>query len=215
MDENRCYKEIGVFGSGECPRLPETGHCRLCPEYLLAGRSIFERPVPAEWLEEWTEAFAEEKGVEPSGILTATVFRIGTEWLALDAARFIRIMNPRIIHTVPFRSGPVFQGLVNIDGDLVPCLSLARIIGLEENRIEDGAVPRLALVEHGGEQFAFIADEILEVRRIAPAEIGGSPSTVAKSPHALTWGVFSIGGKSVGILDEDKFFAVLGENLRP
>ncbi len=214
MSGSRCFKEIGILGSGVCPELQEFGHCRLCPQYFLAGRSLFERPVPAEWLEEWTGIFAEEKGVEPSGILTATVFRIGTEWLALDAARFIRIMNPRTIHTVPFRSGPVFLGLVNIDGDLLPCLSLSRIIGLEENLSEEGAAPRLALVEHGGARFAFIADEVLEVRRIAPSEIGGPPSTVAKSPHALTWGVFSIGGKSVGILDEDKFFAVLGESLR-
>jgi chemotaxis-related protein WspD len=211
----RCFKEIGVFGRAVCPRLADYGHCRLCPEYLLAGRDLFERPVPADWLEEWTETFAGEKEAETPGTIAVVICRAGKEWLALAALRFLRIMNLRHIHTIPFRSGPVFLGLVNIDGELVPCMSLSRIIGLPDSeQKEESPGNRLALVELKGEHFALLADEILEIRRIVPSEIGEAPSTVSKSNSALTAGVFSIGARTVGILDEDKLYTTLRGSLR-
>jgi chemotaxis-related protein WspD len=210
-----CFKEIGVFGKSVCPRLQEYSHCRLCPDYLLAGRDLFERPVPSDWLEEWTESFAEEKAAETAGTVSVVICRVGEEWLALTAVRFLRIMNTRHIHTVPLRSGPVFLGLANIDGELVPCMSLSRIIGLPEAERETGnSVNRMALVELKGEHFALLADEIMEVRRIVPSEIGDAPLTVLKSASALTAGVFSIGAKTVGLLDEDKLYTILRGSLR-
>ncbi|MHB9027189.1 MAG: chemotaxis protein CheW [Candidatus Latescibacterota bacterium] len=211
----RCFKDIGVFGRSVCPRLQEYSHCRLCPEYLLAGRDLFERPAPAGWLEEWTESFAGEKAPEPAGTVAVVVCRVGEEWLALAAIRFLRIMNLRHIHTIPFRSGPVVLGLANIDGELVPCMSLSHIIGLPGAERGDGSPgSRLALVELKGERFALLADEIMEVRRVVPSEIGGAPSTVSKSASGLTVGVFSIGTKTVGLLDEDKLFTILRGSLR-
>ncbi len=210
----RCFKEIGVFGASTCPKLEEYGRCRFCPEYLMAGRSLFERPIPAGWLKEWTDSFAEKKETETPGTVAMVVCRVKEELLALDAHYFLRVMNLRHIHTIPFRSGPVFLGLANIDGELVPCMSLSRIIGLPETERTGEFAGRLALVELKGERYALAVDEIMEVRRIVPSEIGNTPSTVSKATTALSAGVFPIGEKTIGVLDEDKLFTILRGSLR-
>ncbi len=213
---NACFKRIGIYGDSTCPKLPELAHCRVCPEFYRAGKSLFERPAPEEWLEEWTDDLAEAKEIESPGAQVTVVFRSGQEWLALNAPCFIRIMNPRSIHTVPFRTGKTFLGLANVDGELIPCVSLPHLMGLTEVPETQGMgmFRRMVMVAKDGDRFAFTVDEVLEVRKLTPEEIRETPSTVSRSAATLTTGVFLIGGKNVGLLDEGKFFTSLRGSMR-
>jgi chemotaxis-related protein WspD len=213
---NTCFKQIGISGDSTCPKLQEFTHCRICPEFLRTGKSLFERPMPEEWREEWTGSLAEAKETEAPGAFVTVVFRIGGEWLALGASCILRIMNPRPIHTIPFRTGKVFLGLANVDGELIPCVSLPCLMGLSESEAvtEAGVYRRMIMVAQNGERFAFTADEVLEVRRMSPEEVRETPSTVSRSGETMSSGVFLIGEKTVGLLDENKFFTSLRGSLR-
>lgn len=213
-----CWKKVGVAGDGSCPRLAEFGHCRNCPEYARAGRSLFDRDIPAGFREEWAAALAGAKETEIPGAISVVVFRLHDEFLALKTDVFIRALEPRPIHRVPFRTNRVLMGIVNVDGVLLPCLSVAEIVGLPVRAPEGSAAAesrcrRLMVVGRGGARCVFPADEVLGVCRVAPTQLRKPPPTVSKSATALTDKVFPLDARTVGLLDDSKLFDIFQGSL--
>ncbi len=165
------------------------GHCRVCPDYLSAGKQLFERDIPPSWLDEWASLYAGSKETERRGSLVLVVFRAGEEWLALPAVDFLEVITVRPVHFVPFRSGPKFRGLVNVNGELLPCVTLLPIIGADGGGGDAGersGTARMVLVGRGGDRYVFAVTGPL-----GPAFRRGralSPSTVSRAPSALTEG---------------------------
>jgi chemotaxis-related protein WspD len=85
---DRCWNAIGVSGDRSCAELLEMIHCRNCPVYAQAGRSLLEREIPANYQLEWATSVAEEKTEPAAGTLSVVIFRLGQEWLALSALLF-------------------------------------------------------------------------------------------------------------------------------
>jgi chemotaxis-related protein WspD len=208
----RCYKTIGVFGDGTCSRLPGLVHCRNCPEYARAGRQLFDRPLAQTELEQWAELFSREKEVEPADMFSVVIFRVGSEWFALKTAFFQEITDLRPVHTVPYRSGAVFKGLANINGELLLCIDPAPVL-------TPGAGPaecrRMMVAAKDNSRFVLMVEEIMGVNRIPAGAVAPAPATVAKSPSALTTGIFSLDTTTVGLLDEAALFATLSGSISP
>jgi len=151
------------------------------------------------------------------------VFRSGGEWLALRTALFEEIVRVRPVHTVPSLKNPAFLGLVNISGELLPCLSLPEVLGATgiggtaanagaqapEKTQGRAATARMAVVAGPGGRFVFPVDEMAGAHRLKDAERRAAPATVSRAPVHLTSGVFSHKGELVGILDEAPFFEAL------
>ena len=210
---NGCWREIGTSGDGTCERLAEAIHCRNCEEYSRAGRELFDRPPSPELLEEWSASLAAAKERANPGALSVVIFRLRAEWFALRTALFVEVAEARAPHTVPFRGGPVFAGLVNVDGELLLCVSLAHLLGVAESGGAPPLRPRTCVVTRERERVAFPVDEVLGVRRVDDAALQPAPATVAKAPTALTLSLFECDGRNVGLLDEEKLFAALGRHL--
>ncbi len=206
MTEKLCCKTIGVFGDGACERLPELIHCRNCPEYARAGRLLFDRPQPEAEREQWTELLSREKEVEPAGTVSAVVFKVSSEWFALKTAFLQEITDLRPVHSVPYRSGDTFKGLANINGELLLCVDPAPVVGLPT---EPAAYRRMIVAARGAHRYVLMVDAIRGVNRIAPGAITKPPVTVAKSPSALTSGLFTLDDTTIGLLDEQLFFEAL------
>ncbi len=211
--ETGCWKKIGIYGDSSCPRLPEHGHCRNCDEYSAAAKSLFDREVPQEELRAWTEQLAQVKHKQVLQTVSVVVLRVKSEWLALPIQYFQEAFDPRPVHTVPFRSNRVLQGLVNVNGELVPCISLANVLGLTEDpegRTDHRTSPgRMVVVDKGKDRFVFAADEVLGVRQFAPELMVKPPSTLSKCPESVSRGVIEIEKKTVGWLDENKLAAAV------
>lgn len=203
-----CWKITGTEGDGSCPKLPLRGHCRNCSEYASAGRSLFDRAMPKDYQQQWTEIIAKEKEVEATELISVIVFRVRSEWLALRTRYFQEITDVRVVHSVPHRTNKIFRGLVNIGGELLLCASAAAILGVA-NEIQDHPAPykfrRMLVIRKEGRRFAFEVDEVLGVHRVAPGLMQKVPATVSKSALALTKGIANIEDKKVGFLDEDAF----------
>jgi chemotaxis-related protein WspD len=209
--ELTCWKQTGVAGDGSCPKLAELGHCRHCPEYARAGRNLFDRDIPAGFREEWTQTLAGGKETEIPGAVSVVVFRLHDELLALKTEAFVRALEVRPIHRVPFRTNRVFLGLVNVDGVLLPAVAALEILGIaapaaRPPAAEQGHYQRLMVVVRDGARWVFPVDEVLGVYHIVPNQFQNPPQTISKSQHAFTSRVFALADRTVGLLDDAKLF---------
>ncbi len=210
---NGCWRGIGTAGDGTCERLAEVIHCRNCSQYSRAGRELFDRPPSPALLEEWNASLSTPKDSAKPGTVSAVVFRLNAEWFALRTALFAEVAEQRAPHTVPFRTGATFAGLVNVNGELILCVSLAHLLGVSESGGAPPLRPRTCVVSRERERVAFSVDEVLGVRRVDEAALKPAPVTVSRSPAALTASLFECDGRTVGLLDEEKLFSTLGRRL--
>jgi chemotaxis-related protein WspD len=198
-----CWNRIGVSGDRSCPELAEHVHCRNCPVFARAARSFFQRRAPDGYLEEWAAFLAEtpvDESTRQAGLL---LFRLGAEWLALGIGFVAEVTTPRPVHRVPHRTNAVFSGLVNLRGQLQLCVSLPGLLHIEPSDPVEAppANPRLVVIGHAGETWAFPAEEVAGVFEVPP-------SAIAKVPFSR--GVFAWGeGRSVDVLDEPRVFEAL------
>jgi len=218
---NACWKSIGLWGDRSCPDLARHMHCRNCEVFCAAAASLLDRQPPAGYLEEWTVRTAKPQQAKLAGAKSIIIFRLGEEWLALPTAAFLEVAALRTVHSLPHRKDGIVKGLVNVRGELLLCLSLERLLGLEAapKRTVPGeraVYGRLIVVERNGKRAVFPVSEVYGGHRYHPAQLKGAPATVALSanPHAA----YSIGllpwkERHVGVLDEELLFYTLGRHL--
>jgi chemotaxis-related protein WspD len=216
MRPDSCWRIIGVAGDGSCPELNVHVHCRNCPVFSASGRALMERPPPPGYVEEWTEFLAGAKLRGTPRTLAVLVFRIGDEWLAIDAAVVAEIAEVRPAHRIAHRAGPVLTGLVNIRGQLHLMVSLHGLLRIEPPPPEASreptaatATPRLVVIQRPSESWVFRADEVQGVQRFAAGEIEAVPVTVAHAMARVSRGILPFGERRVGYLDGDALFTML------
>jgi chemotaxis-related protein WspD len=238
VDLRTCWSEIGVQGDGSCPRLQEFIHCRNCPVYSNAGVQLLNRPLPPDYRREWTEHFARKKKTAAPARISAVLFRIESEWLALPTPAFQEVAERRLIHSLPHRRSGLVLGLANIRGELLICVSLSRLLGLEKKRLpgdgqsarqsgeglpgpeKRGAVAprrglfeRLLVVNWEGSRLAFPVDEVHGILRFDSQELKEPPATVARSNVNYTQGILPWQGRAVGFLNAGALFPTLDRSL--
>ena len=210
-----CWNQIGVFGDKSCKGLAEHSHCRSCPEFAKAGLGLFDREPPQGYAEKWTRLLAEEKAARAVGLLSAVVFGLGRESMAVRTACFHSVRARRPIHTVPHRTAGHVLGLVNVQGEIVPCVSLAGVVGVDGTESRETVRGRLLVLKDVGGLWVLPVDKVVGVVRFDPKGLTPPPVTVAKSPATFTRGMFVLDGADVALLDEQLLFAALSRSLNP
>ncbi len=211
-----CWNKIGVSGNGSCPELPKYIHCRSCPVYSAAGAELLNRELPPDYLREWTEHYAREKKRAIPGKLSAVVFRIGSQWFALSTGVFQEVAEYRTIHSVPHRNEGLVLGLVNFRGELLVCVSVSRLLGLEQESVRQRpckTYDRLVITEWQGNLLTFPVHEICGIHRYNPEDLQELPVTSGMADKSFTCGILNWNGKRVGCLDEESLFAALNRSL--
>jgi len=211
-----CWSRIGVEGDASCRELEVFVHCRNCPVYSAAGAQLLNRPAPPDYQRQWTEHIARRNKRSATTKLSAIVFRVAAEWLALPAHAFQEIAEQRPIHSLPHRRQGVVLGLVNVRGELLVAVSLSRLLGLEaavRPPRPRAAAQRLLVVAWDGKRLVFPADEVQGIRRLQPEEFQEPPATSAKAAFTLTRGAFRIQDHTVGLLDPELLFSTLNQSL--
>jgi len=210
-----CWDEIGTGGNRSCALLAEYVHCRNCPQYSVLGRTLFDREMPEDYRREVSEEIAAQPASAGENTESVLVFRIGSEWFALRTQVFDEISLYQKPYALPFRSGALLAGLVNVNGELLLCVSLEAALGLPlEEKAKPSDRSRICVVGNGRDRFAFGVDEILGVRRIPRVLLQPVPVTLAKSPSAQAASCFEIDGHDVGFIDEQRLFNSLNRSLQ-
>ena len=215
-----CWKIMGVGGDSSCEKLKEYGHCRHCSVYSSAGKKLLEREIPHEYREEWKLNLAQAKEERTSDLVSLLVFRIHDEWLALKTIVFHEVAEGKPVHSVPLRSNSKFRGVVNLNGEMLLCVSLSDLLGIARNADADREDPskrgknRMVVVGREEGRFIFAVDEISGVCLISGAEINHTPSTISESPIQLVKGVFNLQTLKVGLLDEERLIEAMNRSLQ-
>jgi chemotaxis-related protein WspD len=214
-----CWNRIGITGDATCPELRTHIHCRSCPVFATAARAFFDRPAPEGYLADCTQLLAHEKQAAREDHLTVLLFRLSSEWLALIAKTLAEVSHPRPVHRIPHNNSAALSGLVSVRGQLLPCLSLHRLLEVDvadgelESEASSGghqASARLVVMEKEGERWAFHADEVRGVQSVWQSQLRAVPSTLSKIASSHVRSVFSWSDQSVGLLDELRLFSALG-----
>jgi chemotaxis-related protein WspD len=211
---NDCWNKIGVRGDRSCVELEQYVHCRNCPVYSAAALTLLDREHPPEHLAEWTAHFAGRKKLEEPDTHSAIIFRIASEWFALPTAALDEVAEPHTIHSLPHLRSSVVLGLVNVRGELLICVSLAKMLRLGETTSVDAErkrfnTKRLVVIRHNGGRVAFPTDEVQSIHRYHPRDLRSVPATIAKAANAYINALLPLRDTTVGCLDDRLFTQAL------
>ena len=203
-----CWAEIGVWGSGSCVELARVFHCRNCDVYASSGRRLLDRSAPADYIESWTDLLADEKVAAAAAVAPHLVFRVGQTWFAVPATSLREITEPRAVRSVPHRPREVLLGLVNVRGELHPCVSLHTLFG-EEAIAPLSRTARFLVARRAGKDWVFPVDQVEGMHDVTEQDIEPLPATLTNVAVIYTQGLFRSAGKSVAIIDENRLFDAL------
>jgi chemotaxis-related protein WspD len=213
-----CWNRIGVHGDRSCPELPRHIHCRNCPVFSAAARTLLDVPAPAGSKQIATEHFARPAQAE-TGLAAGAdrqsviVFRLRAEWYAIRTAVCLEIADFRPIHSLPHRRDTAVLGVVNVRGGLLVCISLAVILGataepqaIPTQSRRRAAVPRLLVAQGAAGDVVFPVDEVQGMERFRARDLKDVPATVAHAQATYTQALLPLGDRTVGLLDEQLLF---------
>jgi len=207
-----CWNRIGVQGDTTCKELVAHVHCRNCPVYSAAARQLLDVSPSQKYCEHWTGHFAKRRSeVDGTNDESALVFRCGDEWLALPLATCSEVAAVRAIHTLPHRRNRAALGLVNVRGELIPCLSLAALLGTNADQTVSSG--RLLVIANEGVRTALLVNEVCGIHRFDKGTPTPLPTQLAATStlHAaftLRWR-----NHTVGLLDERALAATVTRSL--
>src|SRR6185295_3819069 len=104
----------------------------MTPLHGSAAGRLLDRDLPEGYLRETTDVVSAEKRTVDSGTESLMIFRIGVEWLTLPTKILQEVTEPGRIHRLPHRGG-ILRGLVNVRGELLLCVALDVMLGLERS----------------------------------------------------------------------------------
>lgn len=228
---DRCWVTIGVMGDRSCPKLVEAIHCRTCPIYTAAGRSLLDREAPANYRQTWAETLAEQAPKSQAiaddrtqSSLSVAIFRLQQEWFALPAYLLKEITPLTPIHTLPHRNSNLLRGLVSIRGELHLCISLANLLELEtpDNGLASPSAAqaptrsiheRMVVVEKNRATWVFPVQEMEGIHHCETHAFEALPTTVAKAKQVYTQSLLHWRDRSVSYLDDELLFYTLNRRI--
>jgi chemotaxis-related protein WspD len=186
-----CWNRIGVRGNGSCPELKQHVHCNHCPTHAAAALTLLDREAPPDYLVDCTRHMARAPEARQAVEGSVVIFRIGAEWLALSTSVFQEVAALPAIHSLPNRRNGVVQGVANVRGELLVCVSLGSVLGLAHSA-ENGharqflALRRLVVIGLDGHRLGFAIDEMHGIQRFDPSALQAVPTTVARATATYT-----------------------------
>ncbi|MFZ5935138.1 chemotaxis protein CheW [Pseudomonas putida] len=201
-----CWNRIGVHGSKDCPLLERHIHCRNCEVYAAAATRLLDRYALIE-----ADLTHETAPVETSAGRSLLLFRLGEEWLALATACLAEIAPLQPVHSLPHQRSRVLQGVANVRGALVPCLSLGDLLGVErlsEQARSGRAMPRMLILAASGGPVVMAVDEIDGIHRLDAPLQGAGEDAAPFTAAVLQWR-----GRSVRVLDDQHLLSAVQRSL--
>ncbi len=201
-----CWNRIGVHGDKQCPLLERHVHCRNCEVYAAAATRLLDRYA---LMQDHQAAVAAP--VEENTGRSMLLFRLGEEWLALPTACLAEIAPLQAVHSLPHQRSRVLQGVANVRGALVPCLSLADLLGVQASAAEQRsgrAMPRMLILAADGGPVVMAVEEIDGIHRLDPLLLNSGQDASHFTAAVLQWR-----GRSVRVLDDQHLLSAVQRSL--
>ena len=192
---------------------------RTLTQSRSAATHLLDREVPEASLRESTADVAAKKSVVELGTKSVVIFRIGTEWLSLPTDVFQEIGDRCTVRRLPDLRAGILSGLVNVRGELLLCVALGVILGLDqaaEERLtaKSSSAERLMICKRSDARLAFQVNEVHGLHRYHPRDLRSPPATLTKAAAGIyTLGVVPWKHTIVGCLDDELLFYTLNKSL--
>lgn len=168
---------------------------------------LLERAPPPGYLQDWERILIQEKAAKSVEIYsTVLLFRLGSQIFALASQAIGQVTVMRTLHRIPHERSRFLQGLVNVNGRLRLCVSIAHLLEVSESQMEKEGTKKplpMIVMDHEGEIWAFCVDEILGVFPFNPTELHNVPVTICKSSANYLKGILQWRERNVGLLDQE------------
>jgi len=217
---NDCWNTIGVWhkGTDKCEKLNDVIHCYNCDVYSNAGRTLLNRASPDGYNDEWTKVLAQEESQKGSNLQSSVVFRLGAEWLSLPVNLINEITLLRNIYDIPHNKNKKIRGMVNIRGELVICMSLGNLLGVEKPEDdlidEERSINRLIMIREENGHVVFPVSEIDGIIHYDVTKLTSAPDTIKNSAMNFINGVTTSNDKNIGCIDHASLMKNIASNLK-
>lgn len=208
-----CWNRIGVQGDRSCGRLVEVVHCHNCPIFSNAGRMLFDRAPPEEVLVERTSQTAIRTDRTMEQLNSGLLFRLGEEWLVIDAMSTIEVAELRPIRRIPRRTDAIFLGMVNIRGELRLAFDLHQLLGIAPLQGAERQAGRFVVIRLDRQTWVFPTDEVSAIIRYRHSQETAVPSTLKRWKSALVRSVIEWEKKKAGRIDSIELLARLNKHM--
>jgi chemotaxis-related protein WspD len=163
--EQACWRHIGVWGesSGTCPELPRVVHCHNCEVFAQAARQVFsDHASKGEPVEEFDSSDDE---LVSHGDASVLPLRLGEVWVGVPPKSVSIVSEVKKIRSIPNRSDEVLLGITSIQGEVVPCVSISKILSVSRDSVEErqhlsGIYERLVVLDVEQLHIAVPVDEV-------------------------------------------------------
>ena len=184
-----------------------------------AAAQLLDRGVSADSLREWADILRKEQKRTDSDCQSILVFRIGSDWMGLETTAIEEVAEAGTVRRLPHRTATLVRGIVSLRGEILVCVSLEVLLGLE-NQSQDPAGhsgiarARLVICRTAGGKFAFVANQVHGVESYPRRELRPPPSTVLNSPNRYTIGILtSKNHLTIGCLDTARLLGAIDKGL--
>ncbi len=208
-----CWNRIGVRGDKSCPELARHAHCRNCPTYSATAASLLDRDLRGQTDDDWKRDFAAAAPVEQRRTRSAMLVRVGPEWFALPMLALDQVIERRAIHSLPHRRNAALLGLVNVRGQLLICVSLARLLGATEDAAVETSGQRMVVTRGAGGRVVFPVDEVQHNCRFHEGDLLATPATTRRALASFTTGLIKADKGLAALLDGDKLADAVEQGL--
>ncbi|AXM98227.1 chemotaxis protein CheW [Pseudomonas plecoglossicida] len=201
-----CWNRIGVHGDKQCPLLERHIHCRNCEVYAAAATRLLDRYGLVQDEQEHATQTSEAHAGR-----SLLLFRLGEQWLALATACLVEIAPVQPVHSLPHQRSRVLQGVANVRGALVPCLSLGDLLGSESSPDQTRSVramPRMLILAASGGPVVIAVDEVDGIHCLDLAPAGASEQAAPFTAAVLQWR-----GRSVRVLEDQQLLSAVQRSL--
>jgi len=135
-------------------------------------------------------------------------FSVGDQPCGVPVLSVRDVLGPQTITRIPLAPGEI-EGAMNLRGRIVTAVDLRRRLALP--RRPDGTQPMSIVVEHGGELYAMLADQVGEVVPLSAADRAPNPPTLDHLWREVSRGVHQRDGQLLILLEVDRLLAIGGE----
>ena len=141
------------------------------------------------------------EAVEGAGEVEFVTATIGGQLFGLPIERVLDVFTPERLTRVPL-AAPEVAGVLNLRGRIVTAIDMRRRLDLPP-RAEGDSFMAIG-IEHHGESYGLLVDQVGEVLKLAAAQLDSVPANLDASWERLAAGVYRLEDRLMVVLDVDR-----------
>jgi purine-binding chemotaxis protein CheW len=159
-----------------------------------------------EKIEDGKLAIASSDGQEKRQFLT---MRIDSQAFGLPVIKVQDVLRPQNITKIPL-SKPEILGLINLRGRIVTVIDVKKRLGLplDTKPLDKKSKNRMVVVEHKGELYSLVIDEIGDVLDLPLSKFEKNPENLSPIWKDVSQGVFKLKSLLLLILDVENLLKI-------